>query len=169
MQETEHRQQLHENCAQSDIRRVQIRVISIDDCIISSSHLDWFYCTVLQFKSVNVSHIACHTFPPLSFFFLSFLQPSCDIDPRENSRLSTYVGYEGNGKIITRFVQRVTSFLNKPRRITIPFYFNWWIERKKERKNKKQNFLLPLVSKFSSSYSLFFFTESFRITWHNLT
>lgn len=79
-------------------------VICIDDYIISSSHLDWLYCTVLQFKSVNVSHIACHTFPPLLLllpsFFLSFLQPSYDIDPRENSRLST-VGYRGQWKDYT--------------------------------------------------------------------
>lgn len=38
--------------------------------------------------------------PPPPLFFLSFLQPSYDIDPRENSRLST-VGYRGQWKDYT--------------------------------------------------------------------
>lgn len=135
-------------------------VICIDDYIISSSHLDWLYCTVLQFKSVNVSHIACHTFPPLlllllpSFFYRSSNLPTISI--REKIVDYRPLATEGNGKII-RFAQRIINFLNNACQIfTITtrsiFYFKRW---EKEKEKKKISFR-KFRSKFFRLFSLFF-------------
>lgn len=131
-------------------------VICIDDYIISSSHLDWLYCTVLQFKSVNVSHIACHTFPLLllllllpSFFYRSSNLPTISI--REKIVDYRPLATEGNGKII-RFAQRIINFLNNACQIfTITtrsiFHFKRWETKKRKRKFR---------SKFFRLFSLFF-------------